>query len=101
MTTRLLITTKRILIKETGNNQMEVILLKLLYHDFTSFQSYSFPSTIFYYYKIFLATHCKNTGNLKDAEKYASRLLDYSGKEKEEAKALLREIQSSGNNATA
>lgn len=42
---------------------------------------------------LFLANHCKNIGNYKDAEKYASRLLDYSGKEKEEAKALLREIQ--------
>ena len=44
---------------------------------------------------LFLANYCKNTSNLKDAEKYASRLLDYSGKEKEEAKALLREIQNS------
>jgi len=36
------------------------------------------------------------SGNLVDAEKYASRLLDYSGKEKEEAKALLREIHNIG-----
>jgi len=35
---------------------------------------------------------------LDQAEKYCSRLLDYAGKEKEEAKALLREIHSTKKN---
>jgi anaphase-promoting complex subunit 8 len=43
---------------------------------------------------LFLARYCLAQGHLLDAEKYATRLLDYAGKEKEEAKALLREIHS-------
>eukprot|EP01120_Amphizonella_sp_Union-15-10_P015448 TRINITY_DN7954_c0_g1_i3.p1 TRINITY_DN7954_c0_g1~~TRINITY_DN7954_c0_g1_i3.p1 ORF type:complete len:560 (+),score=103.78 TRINITY_DN7954_c0_g1_i3:125-1804(+) len=46
---------------------------------------------------LFLAQHHKNIGNLRMAEAYASRLLDFSGKEKEEAKAILREIHSTQN----
>jgi hypothetical protein len=42
----------------------------------------------------FLARHCKEIGDFDDAAKYASRLLDFSGREKEEAKSLLREIHS-------
>lgn len=54
---------------------------------------------------LFLAFYCKNKGKLDEAEMYCSRLLDFAGrvtehlftiivKEKEEAKALLREIHS-------
>eukprot|EP01125_Pyxidicula_operculata_P014862 TRINITY_DN5005_c0_g1_i1.p1 TRINITY_DN5005_c0_g1~~TRINITY_DN5005_c0_g1_i1.p1 ORF type:complete len:389 (-),score=46.41 TRINITY_DN5005_c0_g1_i1:143-1309(-) len=43
---------------------------------------------------LFLAQHCREIGLLDEAEGYCNRLLDYSGKEKEEAKALLREIHS-------
>jgi len=43
---------------------------------------------------LFLANYCKSKNNLKEVQGYCSRLLDYNGKEKEEAKALLREIQS-------
>eukprot|EP01132_Coremiostelium_polycephalum_P003667 gene3667-4566_t len=47
---------------------------------------------------LFLANNCKNIGLLVEAEKYCLRLLDYAGPEKEEAKALLREIHNSNNN---
>jgi len=43
---------------------------------------------------LFLANHCKDTGDLQEAQQYASRLLDFGGQEKEEAKALLRDIRS-------
>ena len=43
---------------------------------------------------LFLATHCKDTGELEEAQQYCSRLLDFGGHEKEEAKALLRDIRS-------
>jgi len=42
----------------------------------------------------FLATHAKECGDLATAESLCSRLLDHSGPEKEDAKALLREIHS-------
>lgn len=43
---------------------------------------------------LFLATHCKTTDRLEEAEQYCNRLLDLpSGQEKEEARALLREIR--------
>lgn len=41
---------------------------------------------------LFLAQHCKARGNIEDAIRYATRLLDFTGQEMEEAKALLREI---------
>ena len=41
---------------------------------------------------LYLAVYCRNTDNLDDAEKYCSRLLDFPGPEKEQAKGLLREI---------
>jgi anaphase-promoting complex subunit 8 len=41
---------------------------------------------------LYLANYCKNAAKYTDAATYCSRLLDYPGKEKEEAKALLREI---------
>ncbi|CAM6083310.1 unnamed protein product [Calypogeia fissa] len=43
---------------------------------------------------LFLATHCKNQHMLEAAEHYCTRLLDYGGPAKEDAKALLREIRS-------
>eukprot|EP01112_Ceratiomyxa_fruticulosa_P015789 TRINITY_DN4698_c0_g1_i2.p1 TRINITY_DN4698_c0_g1~~TRINITY_DN4698_c0_g1_i2.p1 ORF type:complete len:580 (+),score=95.14 TRINITY_DN4698_c0_g1_i2:51-1742(+) len=43
---------------------------------------------------LFLATYCKNMGRYQEAEHYAERLLDFKGRENEEAKALLREIHS-------
>jgi len=45
---------------------------------------------------LFLAHHTKDKGWLKEAAGYCNLLLDYTGKEKEEAKALLREIHSIG-----
>jgi len=41
---------------------------------------------------IFLARYYKNIEDLNEAEKYSAKLLDFSGKAKEEGKALLREI---------
>lgn len=43
---------------------------------------------------LFLANHCKDSGALEEAQSYCSRLLDFGGHEKEEAKALLRDIRS-------
>lgn len=43
---------------------------------------------------LYLAGHCKGAGRYADAAAYCSRLLDYPGREKEEAKALLRELHS-------
>ena len=43
---------------------------------------------------LFLANHCKESGQLQEAQQYCSRLLDFGGHEKEEAKALLRDIRS-------
>ena len=43
---------------------------------------------------LFLANYCKDTGALQEAQSYCSRLLDFGGHEKEEAKALLRDIKS-------
>ena len=43
---------------------------------------------------LFLANYCKDSGALADAQQYCSRLLDFGGHEKEEAKALLRDIRS-------
>ena len=43
---------------------------------------------------LFLAYYCKDTAARPEAQQYCSRLLDYGGQEKEEAKALLREIRS-------
>ena len=43
---------------------------------------------------LFLANYCKDTGSLQEAQQYCSRLLDFGGHEKEEAKALLRDIRS-------
>ena len=43
---------------------------------------------------LFLANYCKDSGSLEEAQQYCSRLLDFSGHEKEEAKALLRDIRS-------
>ena len=43
---------------------------------------------------LFLANHCKDSGALEEAQQYCSRLLDFGGHEKEEAKALLRDIRS-------
>ncbi|KAL6048054.1 anaphase-promoting complex component apc8 [Balamuthia mandrillaris] len=41
---------------------------------------------------LFLAQYMKKKGELKQAEGFCLRLLDYAGREKEEAKAMLREI---------
>ncbi|EFA82826.1 anaphase promoting complex subunit 8 [Heterostelium album PN500] len=41
----------------------------------------------------FLAHHHKKLGQFDQAEKYCLRLLDYAGPEKEEAKALLKDIR--------
>jgi len=43
---------------------------------------------------LFLANYCKETGALAQAQQYCQRLLDLGGAEKEEAKALLRDIRS-------
>uniref|UniRef100_A0A7S3ERA6 Cdc23 domain-containing protein n=1 Tax=Haptolina ericina TaxID=156174 RepID=A0A7S3ERA6_9EUKA len=43
---------------------------------------------------LFLAQHCHDTGLLQEAQQYCNRLLDFGGHEKEEAKALLRDIRS-------
>jgi len=43
---------------------------------------------------LFLANHCKDSGALEEAQQFCSRLLDFGGHEKEEAKALLRDIRS-------
>ncbi|KAK3440681.1 anaphase-promoting complex subunit 8 isoform X1 [Eucalyptus grandis] len=39
---------------------------------------------------LFLATHCKDQKRFEEAEVYCTRLLDYTGPEKETAKSLLR-----------
>ncbi|KAK9203068.1 hypothetical protein WN943_013322 [Citrus x changshan-huyou] len=39
---------------------------------------------------IFLATHCRAHGRFEEAEVYCTRLLDYTGPEKETAKIMLR-----------
>lgn len=41
---------------------------------------------------MFLAKFYKNQGRLEEAVNYARRLHDYSGTEREEASALIREI---------
>ncbi|CAI5469030.1 unnamed protein product [Closterium sp. Yama58-4] len=43
---------------------------------------------------LFLATHHRSEGSLAEAERYSTRLLDFGGPAKEDAKALLREIRS-------
>lgn len=43
---------------------------------------------------LFLAQHCRNQNLLTEAEQYCTRLLDYGGPAKEDAKALLRDIRS-------
>ncbi|GAQ83915.1 Anaphase-promoting complex [Klebsormidium nitens] len=43
---------------------------------------------------VFLAAYCKNQGLLHEAEQYCTKLMDYGAPEKEEAKAILREIRS-------
>lgn len=43
---------------------------------------------------LYLAHYCKDNGKMSEAEGYCLRLLDFAGKEKEEAKSLLREIYS-------
>ena len=43
---------------------------------------------------LFLANYCKDTGALQEAQQHCSRLLDFGGQEKEEAKALLSDIKS-------
>ena len=43
---------------------------------------------------LFLAYYCKDTGELKEAQQHCSRLLDIGGQERDEAKALLRDIRS-------
>ncbi|CAI5459191.1 unnamed protein product [Closterium sp. Yama58-4] len=45
---------------------------------------------------LFLATHHRSEGSLAEAERYSTRLLDFGGPAKEDAKALLREIRSFG-----
>lgn len=39
---------------------------------------------------LFLAKHCKNQNRFEEAEVYCTRLLDYTGPEKETAKSILR-----------
>uniref|UniRef100_A0A6B2L4M5 Cdc23 domain-containing protein n=1 Tax=Arcella intermedia TaxID=1963864 RepID=A0A6B2L4M5_9EUKA len=46
---------------------------------------------------LFLAKHTKAKGWFKEAANYCNLLLDYTGKEKEEAKALLKELHSAQN----
>ena len=43
---------------------------------------------------LFLANYCKEQGDLTQAQQHCQRLLDLGGAEKEEAKALLRDIRS-------
>ncbi|KAK3239275.1 anaphase-promoting complex component apc8 [Cymbomonas tetramitiformis] len=43
---------------------------------------------------LFLANYCKEGQRYSEAEKYCTRLLDFGGPAKEDAKALLREIRS-------
>lgn len=43
---------------------------------------------------LFLAQHCRSQNLLVEAEQYCTRLLDYGGPAKEQAKALLRDIRS-------
>ncbi len=43
---------------------------------------------------LFLAHYCTRKGSLDEAEAFCERLLDFSGKEKEEAKTLLQELHS-------
>ena len=43
---------------------------------------------------LFLAYYCKDTGELQEAQQHCSRLLDIGGQERDEAKALLRDIRS-------
>ncbi|CAI5512534.1 unnamed protein product [Closterium sp. Naga37s-1] len=43
---------------------------------------------------LFLATHHRSEGSLAEAERYSTRLLDFGGPAKEDAKALLRELRS-------
>ena len=44
---------------------------------------------------LYLANYYKDERDYKTSEHYASMVLDYGGPEREEAKALLRDIQSS------
>lgn len=50
---------------------------------------------------LYLAHYWKELGQMAEAEHYCLRLLDFAGKEKEEAKALLREIHSTQQAYTA
>ncbi|XP_049849365.1 anaphase-promoting complex subunit 8-like [Schistocerca gregaria] len=50
---------------------------------------------------LFLAHYSKHTGDTQNTVAYCSRLLDFAGREKEEAKAILREIHSSQTLKTA
>ncbi|MCO5606730.1 hypothetical protein L7F22_060920 [Adiantum nelumboides] len=50
---------------------------------------------------LFLAQHCRNQNRLIEAEQYCTRLLDYGGRTKEDAKALLRDIRSVQQHASA
>lgn len=43
---------------------------------------------------MYLAQYMKDSGNMDVATVYCSRLLEYPGPEKDEAKALLRDIRS-------
>lgn len=43
---------------------------------------------------LFLGNYSKNNGSLEEAEVYCTRVLDYGGPAKEDAKAMLREIRS-------
>ncbi|GJP80798.1 hypothetical protein CLOP_g10998 [Closterium sp. NIES-67] len=43
---------------------------------------------------LFLATYHRSQGDFAEAERYSTRLLDFGGPAKEDAKALLREIRS-------
>ncbi|KAL4178637.1 hypothetical protein AMTRI_Chr13g116080 [Amborella trichopoda] len=43
---------------------------------------------------LFLANHCKTENSFEEAEMYCTRLLDYSGPEKETAKSLLQGMRS-------
>ncbi|XP_051193488.1 anaphase-promoting complex subunit 8 [Lolium perenne] len=42
---------------------------------------------------LFLAKHCKSIGRYEEAEHYCTRLLDYTGPEKETAKSMLQGIK--------
>eukprot|EP00250_Pteridium_aquilinum_P025082 c3012_g1_i1 orf=380-2110(+) len=50
---------------------------------------------------LFLGQHCRNQNLLVEAEQYCTRLLDYGGRAKEDAKALLRDIRSVQQHASA